>query len=373
MSRRKRVSSEVISGVYCIQNIITRKRYIGSSKDIYDRWVSHIRELNKNQHHCSHLQNSWNEYGENNFIFFIVERCPQEERFAYEQFWHDYYNVYDDHYGYNVCKSSVIKNESFTIDDIINGKSIMDITQFNTIIDYLVNTDISIPKISQKTNVPKSTIYSIYFREEYATLTKDLQFVKRSNKTMAKLNEEKVKEIISLLVDGVYPSDIARKYGINPNMVYDIRNRNTWREYTDGVEFPDISGVHQPSKQRKSVIQYDINGFFIQKHLSVMEAGECTGVLFKDISACCLGKVKSAGGYIWRFDGDDLNKFPLPQRILGPKAVDQYSKDNVFIKTFKTIREAQQETGAKTIGSVLSGKNQTSGGFRWVEHGKKLA
>ena len=34
---------------------------------------------------------------------------------------------------------------------------------------------------------------------------------------------------------------------------------------------------------------------------STMEAWRVTGISYKNISTCCLGKRKSAGGYIWRY------------------------------------------------------------------------
>ena len=47
MSKRLRVSMEVISGIYEIENLVNGNKYVGSSKDIYERWVQHQRELRK--------------------------------------------------------------------------------------------------------------------------------------------------------------------------------------------------------------------------------------------------------------------------------------------------------------------------------------
>ena len=35
---------------------------------------------------------------------------------------------------------------------------------------------------------------------------------------------------------------------------------------------------------------------------STREAERVTGINHSNISACCLGKYKSAGGYIWRYE-----------------------------------------------------------------------
>ena len=67
------MSQEKICGIYKITNLKNHKIYIGSSNNIMRRWYEHLRDL-KNQKHCnSHLQNAWNKYGENNFLFEIIE------------------------------------------------------------------------------------------------------------------------------------------------------------------------------------------------------------------------------------------------------------------------------------------------------------
>ena len=55
-----------ISGIYCIENIINNKKYIGQSKHINERWLKHISELNHGYHHNDYLQKSWNKYGKDN-------------------------------------------------------------------------------------------------------------------------------------------------------------------------------------------------------------------------------------------------------------------------------------------------------------------
>lgn len=64
-----------MKGIYYIKNIITKNVYIGSSKDIRDRFKAHRRLLKNGNHHCDHLQNSWNKYGSKFFKFGIIEEC----------------------------------------------------------------------------------------------------------------------------------------------------------------------------------------------------------------------------------------------------------------------------------------------------------
>ena len=72
-------------GIYCIFNIVNGKRYIGSSKNLYDRLRTHLSLLRNNRSHNKHLQNSWNKHGENNFIFLVLEFCSEDTQYIREQ------------------------------------------------------------------------------------------------------------------------------------------------------------------------------------------------------------------------------------------------------------------------------------------------
>jgi group I intron endonuclease len=66
-------------GIYKIVNCINNKYYLGSSKHIEKRFKEHIKLLNKNLHHCKHLQSAWNLYGEESFKFTIIENLNNIE------------------------------------------------------------------------------------------------------------------------------------------------------------------------------------------------------------------------------------------------------------------------------------------------------
>lgn len=54
-------------------------------------------------------------------------------------------------------------------------------------------------------------------------------------------------------------------------------------------------------KRGKRVYQYTKSGAFIRSYPSIHEAERQTGIWVTNISACCLGRLNSTGGYAWSF------------------------------------------------------------------------
>lgn len=91
-----------VSGIYCIENTQTNKKYVGQSVNIKERWRKHINELNRNIHYNEHLQQAWNEYGETNFKFCVLEYCSIEILDDKEAFYIQHFNTMNQQYGYNL-------------------------------------------------------------------------------------------------------------------------------------------------------------------------------------------------------------------------------------------------------------------------------
>lgn len=87
-------------GIYKIENVKNNKKYIGQSVNIEQRWQRHKYELNAQKHYNSYLQNAWNKYGENAFVFEIIEKCPRELLDNKERYWIQKNNSYEN--GYNL-------------------------------------------------------------------------------------------------------------------------------------------------------------------------------------------------------------------------------------------------------------------------------
>jgi len=64
-------------GIYKIINVINNKFYIGSAVNFKRRKSRHFSELRNNKHNNFKLQAAWNKYGEQAFVFVIVEELPE--------------------------------------------------------------------------------------------------------------------------------------------------------------------------------------------------------------------------------------------------------------------------------------------------------
>ena len=94
------MSSRIGAGVYKIENTLTGKCYVGSSKDIGRRWSVHLCELKAGRHPNQRLQRAFAKYGMQAFTWSVLELCDKTLLIQREQFWIDALSAYSD--GYNL-------------------------------------------------------------------------------------------------------------------------------------------------------------------------------------------------------------------------------------------------------------------------------
>ncbi len=96
-------------GVYCIENEVDGKKYIGKSINVEARIKSHKYCLKKESHHNAHLQNAVLKYGIKNFKFYLLETLEELDHIALafrEMYWIDFFGTLDRDNGYNLLYDS---------------------------------------------------------------------------------------------------------------------------------------------------------------------------------------------------------------------------------------------------------------------------
>lgn len=90
------------SGVYLLRNRISGGFYVGSTRNLRNRYQQHAYGMRGQYHHNPKLREAWLLYGPSAFEFVVIELVPkQSDLIDREQYWMDRLNAVGD--GYNYC------------------------------------------------------------------------------------------------------------------------------------------------------------------------------------------------------------------------------------------------------------------------------
>ena len=92
-------------GIYLIFNLANQRVYIGQSKNVKTRLAIHKSSLRHSNHSNDYLQNAFNKYGEDKFVFRSVEYCEVENLTEREEYWIGQFNSINPNRGYNLMRA----------------------------------------------------------------------------------------------------------------------------------------------------------------------------------------------------------------------------------------------------------------------------
>lgn len=93
--------------IYQIRHIASGKVYVGSASNPRKRQGDHLRDLQNGKHHSRYLQRAYDKYGEDAFVFEVIEPVLFVELLIErEQHWIDTLHSADRKHGYNVSPTA---------------------------------------------------------------------------------------------------------------------------------------------------------------------------------------------------------------------------------------------------------------------------
>lgn len=312
--------TELFEGyIYIITNNINNKQYVGQTlKDVHTRFIGHC----SNKPH-TYIDRAIHKYGKENFtveqLERVVGRSREDVKETLDYLERMYISKYDSisPNGYNVDTGGGIDAYHGVAVDVYNLSGEI-IGKFETIKEcashYHMATD-TIKRICSGV-IPRIQRLDLIFRYQNDPFEK--YDINLPSKTIYKWSED------GTLV-GKYNSSVEAAESVKDKypkavrtaiMDYITNHRNGliygyyWTLDNCFAFKKDDYFIHNP--RSRSVDQYSLDGNYIATYRSAPDALRNIGILSDSSSTIyrvCRGISLSAYGFIWRYEGDDFNKF----------------------------------------------------------------
>jgi excinuclease UvrABC nuclease subunit len=191
-----------MKGVYYLTNTVNGKKYVGSSNNIYKRYLEHMSDLKANRHPNQRLQSDYNS-GLTKFTYTICEMCEESELKDLENVWINKLKP-----QYNICIDSRSRKG---LPSPMKGR---------------LHNKYTIEILRRKNTGSNNAFYGKQHTEE----SKHKMSVKLSkdNHPQAKINTEIANSIKGDCLTGLKHRLIAEKYNVSLSVVKDISSGRTW-------------------------------------------------------------------------------------------------------------------------------------------------
>lgn len=262
-----------VSGIYKIENLIDGKIYIGQTVNYRRRIKSHLSSLKRNKHHNEHLQRAFNKYGEGAFVIELLEECNADVLDDIEIKYIRDLNACDSTKGYNLMFGGQIhrkftketrmkmsesskgrvfsvehrKNMSLGRKGIRNSEEsikkmretkirlMLHVGERNTnavvsdkiakqiILDLLEG--LPVKEIAEKYQVSGDVVYNLMYNRSYAHIMPEVR--EGLAKRTIKLGNEKIEASIKMYLEGHSQNEVAKTFNISRNTLRrELKSRN---------------------------------------------------------------------------------------------------------------------------------------------------
>lgn len=280
------------SCIYLWKNLINGKVYVGQAQNFYKRMRGYINETGNHRL----IKRAINKYGFDNFDIIVLERdIPYDKLNEREIYWIRYYNScisFANSWGYNMTEGG-------------DGSA------------GLKHTDETRRKLS---DIRKNSGHPVVCVENGRTYKNAVE----ASKDIGASSPSSIRDCLNgkRITAGGYH----------------------WR-YLDDVDWkPKIHGCLKPVLCIETGAEYK----------SIKEASRRTGINKCSISECCNGTQKRAGGFHWKFVGDDKWVMPEDSNPGNRKPV-RHIETNII---YPTVKEAAKATGLSMTSVIECCKNR---------------
>lgn len=236
------------SGIYCIENKLNHKKYIGQTKQKFiKRYWYHLWSLRNGSHFNKKLLNSFNKNNEDDFIFYMVEEEYDADKInELEKKYIKEFNTIES--GYNISEGGQEQN----LVQYVSAESRKRVGQLN-------KERMTGKKLSEETKrrmreashhqrqsedgrrriseAMKNRIVSDETKEKLRNANIG------SKSPVAVLDEEKVKEIKISLMDGVKQSELAKQFNVSYGVISAIKHNRTWTHVKIDTQYDNTVSV----------------------------------------------------------------------------------------------------------------------------------